>query len=106
MASSTITAPTRSSEQREAALLKANRIRVLRSELKRDIQSAGQVAVLVLDPPWFVESMKVTVLLGTIPRVGPVRVRRIMLACHVSETKTVGGLSVRQRDELAKAVRS
>jgi hypothetical protein len=35
------------------------------------------------------------------PKYGPVKVDKLLSRCRIAPTKTVGGLSARQRDELA-----
>ena len=94
--------PERSLTQRLDALERANTIRTKRSVLKRDIK-AGRVSVIALlaDPPEFIETMKVYDLLLAVPMVATVKANQIVTRCRISPSKTVGGLSVRQRAELA-----
>jgi hypothetical protein len=84
------------------ALRRANEIRVRRAELKRDLK-AGRVQVheMILDPPAYLETAKVFDLLLAVPRYGRVKVNRLLTQCRISPSKTVGGLSERQRTELA-----
>ncbi len=49
-------------------------------------------------------SAKLTEVLGAAPRYGSVRVARLLEHCRVSPTKTIGGLSPRQRRELVAAL--
>jgi hypothetical protein len=94
--------PARSLEPRMSALEKANRIRTRRAQLKRDVHAKRvEVVPLVLDPPEWAETMKVWDLLISIPKYGRVKVNRIMVRRHISPSKTLGGLSERQRAELA-----
>ena len=95
-------APDRSLTQRRDALERANIVRIRRSQLKRDIK-AGRVNVIALlaNPPEYVETMKVFDLLLAVPTVATVKANKILTQCRVSPSKTVGGLSVRQRAELA-----
>jgi hypothetical protein len=53
--------PERSLDQRIEALSRANEVRTLRAQLKRDLK-AGRVSIgaLLLDPPAYVESAKVS----------------------------------------------
>lgn len=93
----------RTDEQRLRSLKLANEIRSARARMKRDIRSGfPSAAAVVADPPWFALTMKVGQLLEAIPGWGPVRARRTMRLLGVSEGKTLGGLSVRQRGVLAE----
>ena len=99
--------PERSLTQRLDALERANTIRTKRSVLKRDIK-AGRVSVIALlaDPPTYIDTMKVYDLLLAVPMVATVKANQIVTRCRISPSKTVGGLSVRQRDELARLLLS
>ena len=101
-ASSTSTSvPARSHDQRMRALEAANEIRTRRAQLKRDLK-AGKVAIegLLLDPPEYLETAKVFDMMLAVPKYGRVKVNRILNQCRVSPSKTIGGLSVRQRSQL------
>ncbi len=97
------TTPERSLDQRMAALEIANETRALRAQLKRDLK-AGRASIgeLLLDPPAFVYTAKVFDMLLALPKVGRVKATKIMNNCRVSPNKTFGGLSDRQRAELAE----
>jgi hypothetical protein len=97
------TAPERSLDQRLDALRTANRIRSLRAQLKRDLK-AGRVSigVLLLDPPAYLESAKVLDMLLALPKVGRVKATKVLGSARVSPSRTFGGLSRRQRTELAE----
>ena len=84
------------------ALSKANEVRALRAELKRDLK-AGRVSIgaLLLDPPPYLETAKVFDMLLALPKVGRVKASKILHSCRVTPSKTFGGLSQRQRAELA-----
>jgi len=106
-ASSTSTSgPARSHDQRMRALEAANEIRTRRAQLKRDLK-AGKVAIegLLLDPPEYLETAKVFDMMLAVPKYGRVKVNRILNQCRVSPSKTIGGLSVRQRSELVALLR-
>jgi hypothetical protein len=94
-------APERSLDQRMEALKRANGIRTQRARLKRDLK-AGKVNIrtLLLDPPEYVETAKVFDMLLAVPKYGRVKTNRILNQCRVSPSKTIGGLSERQRKEL------
>ena len=94
-------APERSLNQRMDALARANQIRVKRAQLKRDLK-AGRHSIhqLLLDPPEYVETAKVFDMLLAVPKYGRVKVNKILAHCRIAPSKTVGGLSERQRGEL------
>lgn len=100
-------APERSLTQRLDALANANRIRTKRAVLKRDLKAGRkQVVPLLLDPPEWLLTAKVMDLLLAVPKFGQVKVTRVLNACRISPSKTIGGLSERQRGELAGFMRS
>ena len=94
-------APERSFNQRMDALARANEIRSQRARLKRDLK-AGRHSIhqLLLNPPEYVETAKVFDMLLAVPKYGRVKVNRILTHCRISPSKTIGGLSERQRAEL------
>ena len=94
-------APLRSLDQRMEALKRANDIRVQRAQLKKDLKD-GRVAIedVLLDPPDFVSTAKVFDMLMAVPKFGRVKAARLLNQCRISQSKTVGGLSDRQRNEL------
>jgi hypothetical protein len=98
--------PERTRDQRMRALEKANEIRSRRAQLKRDLK-AGKVKVetLLLDPPEWVLSAKAFDMILAVPKYGRVKANRIMNQCRISPSKTIGGLSERQRAELVAQVR-
>ncbi len=99
-------APERSLDQRMEALRRANSIRSKRAQLKRDLK-AGKVKIqtLLLDPPEYVQTAKVLDMLLAVPKYGRVKTNRILNQCRISPSKTIGGLSDRQRDELVVQLR-
>src|SRR5919204_4049412 len=94
-------APERSLNQRMDALQKANVIRTRRAQLKRDLK-AGRVSIhtLLLEPPDYLETAKVFDMLLAVPKYGRVKVNKILAHCRIAPSKTIGGLSERQRAEL------
>ena len=92
-------APERSLAQRLDALEEANRIRTYRANLKRDVKARRVRWVDVLDRQE-VQTMKVFDLLLAVPKLGRVKVSKIVTMCRVSPSKTIGGLTQRQRDDL------
>lgn len=100
-------APSRSLQQRMDALAKGNEHRTLRAQLKREV-AAGRTtfADVLLGPvPEWLESMKVFDLMLHVPKVGRVKTNKALNACRISPSKTIGGMSVRQRAELVSMVR-
>jgi hypothetical protein len=95
------TAPERSLSQRMDALHRANAIRSQRAQLKKDLK-AGRKAIhqILTEPPDYVETAKVFDLLLHVPKYGRVKVNKILAQCRISPSKTIGGLSPRQRSEL------
>ena len=93
--------PERSLNQRMDALARANEIRTARAQLKRDLK-AGRHSIqqLLLDPPPYLETAKVFDMLLAVPKYGRVKVNKILTHCRISPSKTIGGLSERQRAEL------
>ena len=94
-------APERSLDQRMEALRRANDIRVRRAQLKKDLK-AGTVRIedILTTPPPYVETAKVFDMLMSVPKFGRVKATRLLNQCRITQSKTVGGLSERQRAEL------
>jgi hypothetical protein len=99
-------APERSLQQRMDALSRANEIRTKRAQLKRDLK-AGRASIhdLLLEPPEYIETAKVFDMLLAVPKYGRVKVNKVLLSCRISPSKTIGGLSQRQRTELVSMLR-
>ena len=99
-------APERSLLQRMEALQRANAIRTRRAQLKRDLK-AGRASIhqLLLEPPDWVETAKVFDMLLAVPKYGRVKANKILQQCRISPSKTIGGLSKRQRTELVAMLR-
>ena len=94
-------APLRSLDQRMEALKRANDIRVRRAKLKKDLKDGQvQIEAILLDPPECVSTAKVFDMLMAVPKFGRVKAARLLNHCRISQSKTVGGLSERQRAEL------
>jgi hypothetical protein len=98
--------PERTHSQRMRALGRANEIRTKRAQLKRDLK-AGKVKVekLLLDPPDWVLSAKAFDMILAVPKYGRVKANKILSQCRISPSKTIGGLSERQRAELVSMLR-
>lgn len=101
-----MTAPERSRAQRLDALERANEIRIYRARLKRDLKAGRQsIHPLLLKPPeWLLTAMVADMLLA-VPSLGHVKVNKALKTCRISPTKTFGGLTERQRDELDMLLR-
>lgn len=96
----------RSRIQRMDALARANLIRTARAQVKRELKS-GRLTIdtLLLDPPTCVHTAKVFDLLLAVPRYGRVKANKVLSHCRISPSKTIGGLSERQRTELVLLLR-
>ena len=88
--------------QHMQALARANRVRLARAELKRQVAEGElSAAEVVLECPWEAESMAIAALLMSQHRWGRTRCRRFLGATPMSETKTIGSMTGRQRRALA-----
>jgi hypothetical protein len=98
----TATAP---AAQHLRALAQANRVRLARAELKRQVADGETpVADVVLSCPWEAESMTISDLLMSQHRWGQTRCRRFLASIPMSETKTIGSMTDRQRQALASSL--
>ena len=88
--------------QRLRALERANAVRLARAELKRRIaEGDASVRQVILDPPQEALSWAIGELLLSQRRWGAIKCRKFLSPYHISETKTVGALTDRQRRMLA-----
>lgn len=102
MSTVTMVVPDRSYEQRMAALRRANHVRSKRAARKLELKAGSRSpARTLVRPPAELESMKVFDLLVAIPKVGRVKANKLLGQVKASPSKSVGGLSERQRRELA-----
>ena len=101
------TAPTTTEPQRLRALSRANEIRLERAVLKRRIAS-GEVsaAEVILNPPQSAETWSVGDLLMSQRRWGQTRCRKFLSQVPMSEKKTIGSMTERQRHTLAALLTS
>lgn len=104
-------APERSRAQRLDALARANSVRTARANLKRQVgalpppASTRMLACLVRDPcAGVTDTMKVYSLLVSGRGMGDVSANRLLRRLHISPSKTLGGLSPRQRQQLGVAL--
>jgi hypothetical protein len=84
------------------ALERANRVRLARAALKRQI-AAGErsAAEVIIASPWEAESMSISELLMSQRRWGRTRCRRVLLSLGLPENKQIGTMTERQRAVLA-----
>lgn len=101
-----VSVPDRSLTQRMDALERANEVRTKRAQLKRNLKS-GRITFhsIILNPPPFVETMKLIDLILEIPKIGRVKANKVLATCRISPSKTIGGLSDRQREEIVGMLR-
>jgi hypothetical protein len=93
-------------EQRAQALGRANEIRIGRAQVKRDLhQGRVEISQLLAAPPASIESAPLLEILLAVPKLGPVKTTRLLRQAGISEAKTVGGLTDRQRARLLELLR-
>jgi hypothetical protein len=84
------------------ALARANEVRLARAELKRRVADREiSAAHVILECPWEAASMTVSDLLTSQRRWGHTRCRRFLQSIPMSENKTIGSMTERQRRALA-----
>ena len=87
------------------ALARANEVRLARAELKRRVlEQELTVAEIVLDPPAAAENMTVADLLMSQKRWGHTRCCKFLAMIPMSEARTVGTMTLRQRHAVAAAL--
>jgi len=88
------------------ALAHANRVRLARASLKREIGN-GNVAVtkVITECPWQAASMTLAELLRSQPRWGRTRTRKLLGSVGLSENKRLDTLTERQRMLLVSQLR-
>jgi hypothetical protein len=97
--------PKRSAQQRREALAQANRVRLQRALLKADLKRGDRsLADLLAHPPGYLVSAKVLEVIMALPRYGHMRATGLLESCRISPSKTVGGLTERQRRDLLRAL--
>jgi hypothetical protein len=88
------------------ALERANKVRLARADLKRRIATGElSAADVIIQCPWEAHSMTVTDLLRSQRRWGESRCRKLLAQLQMSETKSLGSLTERQRQTLAAMCR-
>lgn len=87
------------------ALEHANKVRLARAALKREVQAGTKPAESVVRScPWEAETMSVSELLRSQSRWGRTRTRKFLVPLAVSENRQLGRLTLRQREALAGAL--
>ena len=96
-----IVASTRLRERRMNALRQANQVRGLRAKLKQDLRE-GTVRLehILATGADYLASAEVFDLLVAVPKIGPVKAAHLLSIARISPSKTVAGLSARQRARL------
>jgi hypothetical protein len=85
------------------ALERANQVRLARAELKRRVAlNEVGVADVILECPWEAESMAIGDLLMSQRRWGQTRCRKFLSQVPMSEKKTIGSMTDRQRRTVAE----
>jgi hypothetical protein len=95
----------RSREQRLGALRLANEIRSARAQLKKDLASGKIELAQILAQPECLRTARVRDVLLALPKIGSVKAGRILADCGIAHSKTLGGLTERQRTELLNRFR-
>jgi hypothetical protein len=88
-------------EQRLRALEQANDVRTARAKLKKELASGTiELAQILADPPPCLRTARARDLLLVLPKIGSVKAARILAHCGIAHSKTLAGLTERQRGEL------
>jgi len=101
-AATTIAPAPKQVPQHMEALAEANRVRLARAQLKREVGAgAVETAEVVRECPWQAETMTVGELLRSQRRWGRTRSRKFLNALTLNENRELGRLTSRQRQMLA-----
>ena len=99
------TAQPAAAPQHIRALELANRVRLARAALKREVQAGDKSAQdVVRSCPWEAETMSVSELLRAQDRWGRTRTRKFLVPLALNENRQLGRLTIRQREALAGAL--
>jgi hypothetical protein len=91
--------------QHMQALRRANEVRLARAELKRSVAEGRKtVGAIILDCPWEAASMTISELLLSQRRWGATRCSKFLQDIGITETKSVGSMTDRQRLALAAMI--
>ncbi len=95
------TATIAAAPQHMQALQQANRVRLARARLKARVASGDlSAAEVIVSCPWEAETMTISDLLLSQRRWGHTRCRRFLSTIPISENKTIGSMTERQRRTL------
>jgi hypothetical protein len=96
-----------STPQHMRALAHANRVRLARASIKREVAAgAVEAADVIRDCPWEVQTMTVGELLRSQRRWGRTRARKFLFAMALNENRELGRLTERQRRMVATHLES
>lgn len=99
--------PERTDEQRRAALAEAQRVRGVQAQLKQMLKTGevtfADVLARAADADE-VARLRVADALRSLPRIGPVRARRLMERLDIAASRRLGGLGERQKAALLDEV--
>jgi len=88
-------------ERRMNALRQANQVRGLRAKLKQDLREGTvRLEQILATGADYLASAEVFDLLVAVPKIGPVKAAHLLTIARISPSKTVAGLSARQRARL------
>lgn len=86
-------------EQRMEALERANEIRSLRAQLKRDLKGGRKAIEEVLSRPAdYLATMTILDLLIWTPKRKRIRASQVLRRCQITPSRTIGALTERQRE--------
>ena len=93
--------------QHMQALERANAVRLARADLKRRVAEGElSAAEVVMGVPWEASSMTISELLTSQRRWGHTRCRKFLQSIPMSEHKTIGSMTDRQRQAVARQLRA
>jgi hypothetical protein len=97
--------PATENDQCMRALARANKVRLARAALKREVAAGRrEVTEIVSELPWEVHSMSLLELLSSQRRWGRQRSRKLLNSVGLTEGKQLGTLTERQRGLLVRAL--
>ena len=97
--------PSRLDRQRKEALTRANEVRSARCQLKEQLKR-GEVSLapLISDYPGYLATARIADLLEALPGCGPLKTGKLLSRCGISPSKTMAGLTPRQRRALLEVL--
>ena len=89
------------------ALERANAVRLARADLKRRVAEGElSAAEVVMEVPWESASMTISELLTSQRRWGHTRCRKFLQSIPMSEHKTIGSMTDRQRSAVSRQLKA